>query len=101
MGSVFFSLTLVSGFIIPKLGLKHSMVLGMVVNGLSSAAFAFLPLVSDGSMFLYLSLAIRVMQSLGSATSEVAGFAYIMDEENLAMIFVSVEAFRILGTLTT
>lgn len=81
------------GSLIQKVGLKYMLVLGIVLNALSTIAFGYLTYVDSRNWFLVLSLALRVLESLGATGAMIAAFSLtaVSFPESVASTFSALE----------
>ncbi|VVC34301.1 Major facilitator superfamily,Major facilitator superfamily domain [Cinara cedri] len=81
------------GSLIQKVGLKYLLVLGIVMNALSTIAFGYLTYVDDKWVFLSLSLFLRILESLGATGAMVAAFSLtaVSFPESVASTFSALE----------
>ncbi|XP_029342889.1 MFS-type transporter SLC18B1 isoform X1 [Acyrthosiphon pisum] len=83
----------VFGSLVQKVGLKYMLVIGIVLNALSTIAFGYLTYIDERNIFLLLSLCLRVLESLGATGAMVATFSLtaISFPESVASTFSALE----------
>ncbi|XP_050541625.1 MFS-type transporter SLC18B1-like isoform X2 [Daktulosphaira vitifoliae] len=87
------------GGLIQRVGLKYLLVLGIVLNAISTIAFGYLTYIYDRNIFLILSLILRVLESLGATGAMVAAFSLtaVSFPESVASTFSALEVFYGMG----
>ncbi|XP_050419743.1 MFS-type transporter SLC18B1-like [Adelges cooleyi] len=87
------------GGLIQKVGLKHLLVLGIVLNAVSTIAFGYLTYIESRNLFLILSLFLRILESLGATGAMVAAFSLtaVTFPESVASTFSALEVFYGMG----
>lgn len=83
----------VFGSLIQKVGLKYMLVIGIVLNAVSTIAFGYLTYIDERNVFLLLSLFLRVLESLGATGAMVAAFSLtaVSFPESVASTFSALE----------
>lgn len=83
------------GKIVDRVGAKLLLSIGLTVASISTILFGFLDLIEGHVLFIVLSFALRICESLGATAAIVSGFSLIgsLFPDNVATIFATLETF--------